>query len=200
MVEPLFCSVKKKSTIYRYISSLYGVCTYFIVEQEQVIIIDPGKLDVHIFEWLNKFENIRKIVYITHEHFDHHYHANKVFKLEKTFFFSPSESFNIAIKDIRMNLSHYFDDPIETVSNLNIVESYLKVIKTPGHSKESYCYIYDNIVFGGDTLIEKKYLVFKLPGGNKIDFNISINNLKVDINKNSIVLPGHGDFFIWKKE
>lgn len=85
MVEPLLCNIKKKSTIYRYISSLFGVCSYFIVEQKKVIILDPGKFDTHVFEWLNKFENIRKIVYITHGHFDHHYHANKVFELEISF-------------------------------------------------------------------------------------------------------------------
>jgi hydroxyacylglutathione hydrolase len=200
MVEALLCNIKKKSTIYRFISSLFGVCSYFIVEKEQVIIIDPGKLDNNVFEWLCKFENIRKIVYITHEHFDHHYHANKIFKLKKTFFFSPSESFNFAIKDTRKNLSHFYNDPVETVPKSNLLESYLKVIKTPGHSKESYCFTYDNVVFGGDTLIDKKYLVLKLPGSNKKDFNDSIDNLKLDINLNSIVMPGHGEFFIWEKE
>ena len=65
---------------------MFGVCSYFILEQDKLIIIDPGKFDDSVFAWLNKFNNLRNIVYITHEHFDHHYNANKVFDLENTYF------------------------------------------------------------------------------------------------------------------
>jgi len=99
-----------------------------------LIIIDPGKFDDSVFAWLNKFNNLRNIVYITHEHFDHHYNANKVFDLENTYFFSPSEKFDIALRDIRKNFSFYYNDPIESVADSKIFESFLKVIKTPGHS------------------------------------------------------------------
>lgn len=199
MVEPLFCNIKNNSTLYRYISDMFGVCSYFILEQDKLIIIDPGKFDDSVFAWLNKFNNLRKIVYITHEHFDHHYNANKVFDLENTYFYSPSEKFDIALKDIRKNLSFYYNDPIETVADSKMFESFLKVIKTPGHSEESYCFNYDNILFGGDTLIEKKYLVLKLPGSNKKDYENSINLLKEQLVKDSIVLPGHGEFFDLEK-
>ena len=87
MVEPLFCNLNKRATFYRYVSKLFNVCTYFIVEEDKLIIIDPGKLDDKVFEWLNKYKSINKTVYISHEHFDHHYHANRIFELEKTFFF-----------------------------------------------------------------------------------------------------------------
>ena len=199
MVEPLFCNINKKSTLFRHISEMFGVCTYFILEQNNLVIIDPGKLDDNTFEWINKYESINKIVYISHEHFDHHYHANKIFNLEKTYFFSPSENFNIALKDTRKNLSYFYDDPIETKPNLITSEHYLKIIKTPGHSVESYCFVYDNVLFGGDSIIEKKYLVFKLPGGNKNDFIKSVGNLNKTIDSNTIVLPGHGDLF-WFNE
>ena len=178
---------------------MFGVCSYFILEQDKLIIIDPGKFDDSVFAWLNKFNNLRKIVYITHEHFDHHYNANKVFDLENTYFFSPSEEFDIALRDIRKNLSFYYNDPIETVADSKIFESFLKVIKTPGHSEESYCFVYDNILFGGDTIIDKKYLVLKLPGSNKKDYYNSINYLKGIVLISTIVLPGHGNFFCYNK-
>ena len=178
---------------------MFGVCSYFILEQDKLIIIDPGKFDDSVFAWLNKFNNLRKIVYITHEHFDHHYNANKVFDLENTYLYSPSEKFDIALRDIRKNLSFYYNDQIETVADSKIFESFLKVIKTPGHSEESYCFVYDNVLFGGDSIIEKKYLVFKLPGGNKNDFIKSVGNLNKTIDSNTIVLPGHGDLF-WFNE
>ncbi len=178
---------------------MFGVCSYFILEQDKLIIIDPGKFDDSVFAWLNKFIDLRKIVYITHEHFDHHYNANKVFDLENTYFFSPFEKFDIALRDIRKNLSFYYNDPIKTVAVSKMFESFLKVIKTPGHSEESYCFVYDNILFGGDTIIDKKYLVLKLPGSNKKDYENSINLLKEQLVKDSIVLPGHGEFFDFEK-
>lgn len=195
MVEPLFCNINKKSTLFRHISEMFGVCTYFILEQNNLVIIDPGKLDNTVFEWLDEFDNLSKIVYITHEHFDHHYHANKVLNLKKTFLYIPSESFNQALIDSKKNLSYYYDQNVQTISKSITDISYLKVIKTPGHSRESYCFIYDDVVFGGDTIIDKKYLVFKLPGGDKLDFNNSVERLKSNVNLSSIVLPGHGDFF-----
>jgi hydroxyacylglutathione hydrolase len=199
MVAPLFCNINKRATFYRNISSLFNVCTYFIVEEDKLIIIDPGKFEDDVFEWINKYKTINKFVYISHEHFDHHYHANRIFELEKTYFFSPSENFNNALKDTRKNLSYFYDDPTETKPNLITSDPYLKIIKTPGHSVESYCFIYDNVIFGGDTIIEKKYLVFKLPGGNKNDFIKSVENINEIIDSNTIVLPGHGDLFCYNE-
>lgn len=198
MVEQLLCNIKNKSIIYRYVSSLFGVCTYFIVENELVVIIDPGKFDNYVFEWLNSFRYKKKLIYITHEHFDHHYSANEILKFENTFLFCPSVSFLNAIKDIRLNLSYYYNDSIETIAKFQFDSSNLLVIKTPGHSKESYCYKYYDILFGGDTLVEEKYLVLKLPGSNRNDFKNSIEKLKFYLNRNTIVLPGHGEIFQFK--
>lgn len=195
MVEPLFCNLKNNSTLFRYISDLFGVCSYFILEQDKLIIIDPGKLNDNIFEWLNRFNNLKKVVYITHEHFDHHYHANKVFNLENTFLFSPSIFFCEALKDTRKNLSYFYNDPRETIADSITFEKDFEVFNTPGHSQESYCFVYDNIVFGGDTIIKKKYLVLKLPGSDKKIYNNTINFLKEKIDVNSIVCPGHGEYF-----
>jgi hydroxyacylglutathione hydrolase len=198
-VEPLFCNLNKRSTFYRYISNLFNVCTYFIVEEDKLIIIDPGKLDENVYDWLIKFDSLTKIIYITHEHFDHHYHANQVLNLKNTFLYLPSESFGDALGDSRKNLSYYYYDSIETKGYQVDIKSNLEILKTPGHSVESYCFIYDNIVFGGDTVIQNEYLVFKLPGGNKSHFLDSLKYLKKRVQLNSIVLPGHGNMFSFDK-
>ncbi len=51
------------------------------------------------------------------------------------------------------------------------------------------------MLFGGDTIINKEYLVLKLPGSNKFDFKESVAKLKIMININTIVLTGHGNLF-----
>ena len=53
------------------------------------------------------------------------------------------------------------------------------------------------MLFGGDTVIEKENLILKLPGSNKIDYKESIDKIINAIPKNTIVLPGHGNLFIF---
>ena len=191
----MFCNLDDKSIVYRSVSDLFGVCTYFLVDQEKVIIVDPGRLSDAVYFWLEQFKDHKKIIYLTHEHFDHHYDVNKLLNFPRTSVYIPSNEFEIAVKNTRTNLSYYHNTPIET-NLLNVCENnYFEVIATPGHSKNSYCYKYKNILFGGDTVIEKQNLVLKLPGSDKIKFKDSIVELKNKTEINTVVLPGHGNLF-----
>ncbi|TBH71743.1 MBL fold metallo-hydrolase [Aquirufa antheringensis] len=199
MVEQLFCNINNKSSVYRYKSELFGACTYFILEKEILYIVDPGYFNNHVFDWVYKHNNRKIIVFITHEHFDHHFHANEILLMDNAISYSPSKEFQTAVKDLRINLSYYYGYNVETILKDGIESFKFHVIKTPGHSKESYCYWYDGILFGGDTVIEKKNLVLKLPGSNKIEFMNSYNLLNSTIDNNTIVLPGHGDLFYFNE-
>ena len=199
MVEQLFCNIDDKSVVYRFESELFQVCTYFLVDQEKVIIVDPGKLNSEVYKWLEQFDALDKIIYITHEHFDHHFDVNILQKFPKTSVYLPSTNFKNAINNSRTNISFYYNLPIETECyNLSEI-NYFELIETPGHSNYSYCFKYKNILFGGDTVIEKKYLVFKLPGGDKSKFEKSIIKINSKIETNTIVLPGHGNLFCYNK-
>ena len=70
---------------------------------------------------------------------------------------------------------------------------------TPGHSEGSSCYqLFDKVVFSGDTLLRDTPVILKFPGGNKEDYyNVAYPFLK-GLEKESIVMPGHGDPFILK--
>lgn len=199
MIEPLFCNLDDKSIVYKSVSDLFGVCTYFLLDQEKVIIVDPGRLSDAVYFWLEQFKAHKKIIYLTHEHFDHHYDVNKLLNFPRTSVFIPSNEFEIAVKNTRTNLSYYHNTPIETNLINESENNYFEVIATPGHSKNSYCYKYKNILFGGDTVIEKKYLVLKLPGGDKSKFEASVLKLNGKTEPNTIVLPGHGNFFCFDK-
>jgi glyoxylase-like metal-dependent hydrolase (beta-lactamase superfamily II) len=201
MVEKLFSNLDDKSTVYRSTSNLFSVCTYFIVDSKKILIIDPGQLSKEVYIWLEQFENLKKIIYLTHEHFDHHFDVNKLLEHKNTFLYNFSDSFKKAISNSKTNLSYYYNTPISTISNHTTDVNFFEVIKTPGHSKLSVCLLYKNILFGGDSIIEKKYLVLKLPGSNKVDYKESVNKVKLKMHKNTIVLPGHGSTFcfdLWK--
>lgn len=199
MVEPLFCNTDDRSVVYRYVSDLFKVCTYFIVDDEKVIIVDPGKMDIDVYEWLLQFNEIDKIIYITHEHFDHHFDVNLMLRYPRTSVYLNSKKFASVILDTRKNLSHYYNTPIATRCSKISVSNYLHVMPTPGHSEMSYCFRYKNLLFGGDTVIENKYLVLKLPGSDKAKFKESVLKLRNNIELNTVVLPGHGNIFCFDK-
>ena len=62
MVEPLFCNLDDRSIVYRSVSDLFEVCIYFLVDQEKVFIIDPGRLSEDVYLWLEQFKNHQKII------------------------------------------------------------------------------------------------------------------------------------------
>jgi glyoxylase-like metal-dependent hydrolase (beta-lactamase superfamily II) len=197
MVEPLFCNLDDRSIVYRSISDLFGVCIYFLVDHEKVLIIDPGRLSEDVYIWLEQFKNHKKIIYITHEHFDHHYDVNKLLKIQNTSAFFYSKEFEESLQCGRKNLSYYYDITIETALSIKSDSNYFEVIETPGHSIFSVCFLYKNLLFGGDTVIDKKSLILKLPGSNKLDFKESMDKIKNIIPGDTVVLPGHGDFFLF---
>lgn len=73
----------------------------------------------------------------------------------------------------------------------------IKVTSTPGHSEGSACYVInDKLVFTGDTLLQDYPVITRFPGGNKEDFErIALPYLQ-SLDKNLIVMPGHGDPFV----
>ena len=197
MIEPLFCNLDDRSIVYRSVSDLFGVCTYFLVDQEKIIIVDPGRLSEAVYLWLEQFKAHKKIIYVTHEHFDHHYDVNKLLKIQNTSVFFYSKQFEDALQCSRKNLSYYYDTVIETALSIPTSKNYFEVIETPGHSIFSVCFLYKNMLFGGDTVIDKKNLILKLPGSNKMNYMQSIDKIKNIIPDDTIVLPGHGDFFLF---
>jgi len=80
---------------------------------------------------------------------------------------------------------------------LKIGEYEIKVTSTPGHSEGSACYeINDKLVFTGDTLLQDVPVITRFPGGNKEDYEkIALPYLQ-SLDKNLIVMPGHGDPFV----
>lgn len=89
------------------------------------------------------------------------------------------------------------DKTFEKEDNLIFGNLVFKVLSTPGHSEGSACYILnESIVFTGDTLLQEYPAITKLHGGDTNDYNnIALPFLK-SLDKNMIVMPGHGDPFV----
>ena len=89
------------------------------------------------------------------------------------------------------------DKIFEKADRFKIGSLEFKVTSTPGHSEGSACYILNNrLVFTGDTLLGDNAAITRFPGGNTNDYkHIALPYLR-SLDKNLIVMPGHGEPFV----
>lgn len=154
----------------------------YIVEDEDTsesIIIDPS-WDLIELEMVIK-ENNLKIKYIvnTHHHFDHTLGNEAMVESTKSSIIQHENSelkHDIAVKD---------GDVIE------FGNSKLKVLHTPGHSKDSICLIGDGKIFSGDTLFVGNCGRIDLPGGSAKELYHSLFDVLYSLDDNLILYPGH---------
>ena len=81
-----------------------------------------------------------------------------------------------------------------------ICSAFFKAISTPGHTKGSSSFLLnDEILFTGDALFKHSIGRTDLFSGSDVDMSKTISKFK-QLNKNWIVLPGHGPITNLKEE
>jgi hydroxyacylglutathione hydrolase len=127
MISPI------SSTVYKLYFDAFGSCVY-LLKLDKNILIDTSSKD-------NKEELIADLrgvglnpedidfVLLTHSHWDH--------------------NGNI---DIFKNAKLYNKDNIENLKSEGLND--FRIIHTPGHTKDSICFLYKDILFSGDTIFE----------------------------------------------
>jgi len=144
----------------------FGSTVYLIKLNSQNILIDTSSKEnqQELLNDLNQLEikpiNIN-IIILTHNHWDHNSNNNLF----------PNAT-------------------IITSKNLSNLPPELKSIKTPGHTQDSICILYKNILFSGDTIFHKGGRGrTDLEGGSEQQILESIKELKKLDYK--ILCPGH---------
>jgi len=154
----------------------------YILEDEdtsEAIIIDPS-WDLVELELIIKKNNL-KIKYIvnTHHHFDHTL-GNE----------AMVESTHAPI--IQHELSELKNDiKVKDGDFIEFGNSKLKVLHTPGHSKDSICLIGDGKIFSGDTLFVGNCGRIDLPGGSAQDLYHSLFDVLYSLDDDLVMYPGH---------
>jgi len=131
-------------------------------------------------EMIIKRDNL-KIKYIvnTHHHFDHTLGNEAMSKSTRAPIIQHEYSelkHDIAVKD---------GDFIE------FGNSKLKVLHTPGHSKDSICLIGDGKIFSGDTLFVGNCGRIDLPGGSAKDLYHSLFDVLHSLDDSLVLYSGH---------
>jgi glyoxylase-like metal-dependent hydrolase (beta-lactamase superfamily II) len=155
--------------------------TYIVEDDDtnEAIIIDPSWELVEL-ELLIKRNNL-KIKYIvnTHHHFDHTLGNEAMSKSTK----SP------IIQHESSELKH--DITVKDGDFIEFGNSKLKVLHTPGHSKDSICLIGDNKIFSGDTLFVGNCGRIDLPGGSAKELYHSLFDVLHSLDDNLVLYSGH---------
>ena len=90
------------------------------------------------------------------------------------------------------NLNIFKNAKIIKSDDLSELPKELKPIKTPGHTKDSICFLYKDILFSGDTIFhEGGRGRTDLNGGDENQIQESIKKLKTL--RYNILCPGHID-------
>ena len=157
--------------------------TYLIASAKgrEALIIDPVLENVEQYiKLLNELDLKLVKVIDTHIHADHITAASKLKnKTSCTTIMgehTPSDAVEIKVKD----------NEIIYVDKLEI-----KVIYTPGHTKDSYSFLMDDYLFSGDTLLINGTGRTDFQGGNSEDSYNSIFNRLLKLPEETLLYPAH---------
>lgn len=209
----------KGTKVYKFVLDAIRSNMYIMIRNGVACIIDPHICEEA--DALLKRESINKIkVLLTHEHYDHILGVNH-FKEHYECVVIGSDSAKKNTPYPVKNLSAYYKALLitqdeETIHKAEQIfsEDYscqvdvgfdkeyvldfegldLKLVATPGHSKGSICIVVDErYVFSGDSLVDGKEIITRLPGGSKKDYQNVTKPFLESLSKETIVFPGHGE-------
>jgi sulfur dioxygenase len=157
--------------------------TYLIASAKgrEALIIDPVLENIEQYiNLLNELDLKLVKVIDTHIHADHITAASKLKKETNCTTImgehTPSDAVEIKVKD----------NDIIYVDKLEI-----KIIYTPGHTKDSYSFLMDDYLFSGDTLLINGTGRTDFQGGNSEDSYNSIFNRLLKLPEETLLYPAH---------
>lgn len=142
---------------------------YVLIKNNTAIIIDPGDDYLDIKEAIG--ENKVLAVLITHSHFDH---------------IGALRNF-LTKRSIKIFKKSSLEEKEYTIGDFKF-----KCIYTPGHSKDSVSFFFEenNCMFVGDFIFKESIGRTDLPGGDNNDMKESLNKL-LTFNESITLYPGH---------
>jgi hydroxyacylglutathione hydrolase len=156
--------------------------TYILADENtgESAVIDPSWDLEKIFAILNK--NGWKVKYIinTHTHFDHILGNEQVAAVTGAKIIQHKES------------TEKYDLPVEDGQIIEVGKIVIRIVHTPGHSKDSISLVVDDeLVLTGDTLFVGNCGRVDLPGSDASEMHHSLFEKIAKLQESLVVYPGH---------
>lgn len=174
--------------------------TYVLFSGNDVLLIDPGTRTEDIL----KMTEGKKIKYIllTHCHYDHIISVPELSEKSGALIYCTEECAE-NVKNPLINLTEAAlgkSISLENIAGILTEEDgfdfngeHIDVIKTPGHTSCSTCFLWQDKLFSGDTLFQRSVGRWDLPTGNKDILEKSVRGRLYTLDDNITVYPGHGN-------
>ena len=176
--------------------------SYLVCRFDACFLIDPSsKLD----EIKKELESYTLIgILLTHGHHDHvdligefdvpvyiHKHdAHLLFEDRYNGYFPKTHPYRK--KDLNLTLVDHHD-------KIDFADGFIDVLHTPGHTKGSVCYMYQDKIFTGDTLFKNSVGRHDLYSGNLSELKKSIIDI-LSLPSHFKIYPGHDDLTSVRQE
>ena len=190
--------------IYTLVSTRHNSNSFIINIENKCIIID---INLEAIDYIKENNLEPEYLFLTHEHLDHIKETSQIKKLYPSIKIISSKVAAENIKNIRENLSYYFDGIGFTENGVDIFSEdenefvfqnkIIKTYNTPGHSEGSIVINMDNLLFTGDTVLDVKTPV-NLPHSSKIKLKESVDFIDENFSDDTIFYQGHGKPFLKK--
>ena len=162
-------------------------------------LVDPGGDSEYIISQINANAANVKCIFLTHGHFDHilaldrirEYTGARVYihALDNVCLGNPT--FSLMTHIGRSDTFGDADVLLDGGEEIEVGESRVRVMHTPGHTVGSVCFITDSGIISGDTLFYESIGRTDFPGGSFEAIEASIKELYA-IEGDAAVYPGHG--------
>ncbi|MCK4365971.1 MAG: MBL fold metallo-hydrolase [Thermoplasmatales archaeon] len=169
-------------------------------KKKQGVIIDPGDDPQDILDRVKELGITIKYILATHGHFDHvggvallRQNLNAEFLAHEKDFFFIEDGKNAANRwNVDIEQPPRPDRFIKEGDKIKFGEFELEVLHTPGHSPGGVSFLYDRMLFGGDTLFQGSIGRTDFRQGSFEVLSNSIKKRLYTLPDDTIVYTGHG--------
>jgi len=164
-------------------------------------IIDPGGDAAKIRETVSSNDLKPASILLTHGHLDHCYAAGHIArKYGAAIYMHEADvgqvELSLPVLEMVYDVSGFVrfspSEPLEDGDVLQLGESTIKVLHTPGHSPGGVCFVTDAGVFCGDTIFAGSVGRTDFPGGDHDQLIESIKSKLLTLPDSIHLYPGHG--------
>lgn len=166
---------------YNFINYCYILLNH---ESRTQVILDPAWEYQTIVNALEEYPYQLSGILLTHSHFDHVNLADSISEyFDAPVFISERESSAVSIKKSR--LVELMDDQVLNLGGMRIL-----CLSTPGHSEGSICYLCEDSVFTGDTVLTEGCGICNTEEAARTLYD-SFQKFRNHVSEECFLYPGH---------